>query len=249
MFDNAFFAKFPQSRHTFVDDNGEERTYEFPTFYQGTRGMVSFYSCSWAKAAASLPSGRLIPVPAGFGKALLTVGCFEYLNPKGMGPYNEVLFAIPAIHIKKQAGLPDFGLFIKRLIVDVEENVQRGKHIWGMDKSMGEIQFFEESGMRVCEVHRNGREGLRIEAPQEGPSARFTRDGKIFTEKDGKLLTARSAMSGRRKITRGKAKISLLADPFAAELDSMELSERPLRTEFYSSVDHIMGLPQDSEPL
>jgi hypothetical protein len=162
MFDREFFAKMPQAWSSFVNDDGQEMRYLFPTYYDSCRGMMAIYTCSWAKARALLPSPRLMPVPAGLGRALVAIAAFEYLNVKSVDPYNEVLYGFPVVQWRR-GKLPSSGLAVSELIVDKPENVQRGKHVWGMHKTLAELRFDDEDGRRVCEVHRNDRRALRFE--------------------------------------------------------------------------------------
>jgi len=249
MFDSPFFQKFPQQPSCFIDDQGIEKRYVFPSFYEGSRGMTGFFSCSLSKAALALPSPRLLPVPAGFGKALLVVGAFEYNNPQGMDPYREILFGLAVAQLKPGSLIPKPGLFIKRLIVDVPENVQRGKHLWGMDKSMGEFKFFDEDEMRVCEVSRNGRPALKLSLPRTGRSRRFEECNTLVTLKDGKVLRSRSCMSGRKITAHCRGHIKLGADPFAVELDALGISLAPLWSRYLPNADIAMCLPSESMGL
>ncbi len=245
MFENAFFKKFPQQPSSFVNDDGDEVVYEFPSLYEGGRGMMGMYTCSWSKARALLPSCSLIPAPGGIGRALVVVGAFEYLNPKGMGPYNELLFGLPTLSLRKNP----VGLSMQQLIVDVPENIQRGKHLWGMNKSMGEFEFGDDGDFRYCEVSRNGRRVLRFEVPRKGRSRRFEDCMTLVTQKDGQLLRSRSCMSGRRLDTRKGASLLFGADPFAAELQGLEISDSPLKASFISPLDNALSLPLEAEAI
>jgi hypothetical protein len=248
MSDRAFFGGFPRMASSFVDDDGVERKYQFPTFYEDSRGLQLIHSCSYEKARAALPGKRLWPVPVGLGRAAVAVAAFEYLTPVGIDPYQEVLMALPVI-ARRRGKLPGLALFVKRLIVDKAENVQRGKHIWGMDKSLGEFKFFDDGERRVCEVHRNGRRALRLEAPLTGRSRSFTERRTLVTAKDGSLLLSRSSMTGRRIDRQGQGGLVLGADAFAAELESLGVSPRPLASRLILRADHAMSLPLESEPL
>jgi len=249
MFDSDFFNGFPQQPSSFIDDAGNEASYEFPSFYEASRGMTGIFTCSWTKARALMPSARLLPVPAGLGKALLAVGAFEYLNPKGMAPYNEIMFGFPVAHIKAGLPVPRIGVFMGRLIVDQLENVQRGKHLWGMQKSMGEFDFRDEDDMRVCEVKRNGRMAIRFEAPKTGRSRKFKECRFLVTQKDDRLLRARSCMSGRKVDKNGRGALTFGADPFSVELESLGASISPLRTSYMPNYEQVLCLASESEPI
>jgi|GEM_PF-5152116 len=249
MYESPFFKKFPQQESSFVDDNGIERRYRFPSFYESSRAMNLIIPCSYGKARSILPSKKLFPVPVGIGKALAVVAAFEYLNPQGMDPYQEVLFGIPVLHRLTGSALPLPGLYVHKLIVDKEENVQRGKHLWGMDKSMGEFRFFDAGDYRVCEVERNGRRTIRIEVPRKGKSRQFEESRRLITVKDGNLLRSKTAMSGRKIDHRNEGGVLLGADPFAVEIDSLNISARPMTANYYPAVDQTMGLPMESESL
>lgn len=249
MFDSPFFKKFPQQWSSFISDDGEEMKYEFPTFYDGSRGMMGIFGCSFGKAKSLLPAGSLAPVPSGIGRAVVVVAAFEYLNPKGMAPYNEILFGIPCVGLKPGSALPMSGFSVQQLIVDVPENIQRGKHVWGMNKSMGEFKFFDEGNMRVCEVFRNNRRALRFEVVRKGRSRTFEECRTLLTEKDGRLLGSRSCASGRRVDTRAGASLILGADPFCAELESLDIADLPIKASFISNYAAAVSLPSESAAI
>ncbi len=248
MYESPFFKKFPQRESSFVDDKDIERRYLFPSFYESSRAMTLLLPCSYGKAKSILPSKKLFPLPAGVGKALAVVAAFEYLNPQGMEPYNEVLFGIPVLHRFSGSALPVAGLAVQKLIVDRPENIQRGKHLWGMDKSLGDFRFFDAGDFRVCEVFRNGRRTIRIEVPRKGKSRRFEQSGRLITGKNGSLLRSRSAMSGRKMDHRGGGAL-LGADPFAVEIESLNVSLKPLFSVYFPVVDQVLDLPSESEPI
>ena len=248
MYDSPFFRKFPQTRASFVDDHGNELSYLFPTFIAGARGMMGFFTCSLSKAAEALPGRRLVPIPLAH-RGLVAVGAFEYNFVQGMEPYREVLFGIPALHLRKGAILPQMGIHIKRLIVDRPENVQRGRHLWGMDKSLGEMDFFDRGADRVCEVRRNGRMALRLVIPSKGRSRKFESCNTLITEKQGLILHSRSCMAGRRVDNLDQGKMELGADPFAAELDSLGVGSAPLLARFLPNLEMAMALPGQSEEI
>ena len=248
MFDSPFFARFPQHPSSFVDDDGERREYQFPSFYAGSRAMMLIYACSFEKARAALPEKRLLPVPAGFGKAAAMVAAFEFNHPQGLDPYLEVMFGIPAL-VRRPARLPAFGIFVKRLIVNRPENVQRGRHLWGMDKRLGELEFFDQGDFRVCEVHRYGRRALRLEVPRTGKGRQVDETRWLVTEKDGHLLLSQSALSGRKIERRGEGSLIAGPDPFAVEIESLALSRRPLFCRYFPALEQAMSLPAESIPL
>ncbi|MFO8057336.1 MAG: acetoacetate decarboxylase family protein [bacterium] len=248
MYEGPFFSRFPQNECSFTDDQGVERRYLFPSFYESSRGMSLLMQCSWSKARSILPSRKLFPVPAGIGKALVVVAAFEYLHPQGMDPYNEVLFAVPVLHRLAGTAFPVVGLAVNKLIVDKQENVQRGKHLWGMDKSMGEFRFFDVGDYRVCEVFRNGRRAIRLEVPAKGKSRRFEQSRYLITCKDGNILRSRQAMSGRKMEHRKQGGLIPGADPFAVEIESLNVSPLPAVSAFYPVVDQTLSLPLESDP-
>ena len=53
MYDNSFFKKFPQQPSSFIDDAGEERRYDFPSLYDGSRGMLGIFKCNYIKASST----------------------------------------------------------------------------------------------------------------------------------------------------------------------------------------------------
>lgn len=246
LFDNAFFRKTPQFKTSFTDDAGEERSYLFPTFYAGTRAILGIFTCDYAKAKAWLPA-RLSPVPAGIGRAVIAVGCFEYLNVKSVDPYNEVLFGVPVLQKRSGCLLPAYGMFVRRLLVDKPENVQRGKHIWGMDKSLAEIKFFDEADNRVCEAWRNDRRAVRFEVPRTGRTRPSSESRYVVTEKDGRILRSYSTGQGKAVTNLRRGRITLSADPFGVELESLGIGSVPLVAKFVPSIDQAVSLPREAD--
>jgi len=249
MFDDLFFKQFPQNPSSFIDDGGQQRNYDFPSLYDSCRGMMGIFTCSWKKAQDLLPACSLIAAPGGIGRALVAVGAFEYLNPKGMDPYNEVLFGIPALLIRPGLKTPVLGISVQQLIVDQPENVQRGKHLWGMNKSLGDLGFFDHGDLRVCEVHRNGRRALRFEVPKKGVGRTYQESRTLFSVKDGQLLSSRTSQAGRKVDSRSGAALIHGADPFSAELRSLEIADAPLRASCLVSYRQAMSLPLELQPI
>ncbi len=244
MFDNAFFKKFPQAESSFIDDEGSEKKYLFPTFYEGSRAMMAAFTCSWKKAQAQLPKG-CYPTPGGLGKAVAIVSAFEYNNVQGMDPYNEILFGFPVVQVPAGSLVPKSGFYVARLVVDQPDNVQRGKHLWGMSKSLGEFKFYDRDGSRVCELWRNGRMGLKFEVPRQGRSRTFEECRYLISVKGGEILRSRSCMSGRRIEARNGGNITLGADPMAAELKGLGVASEPIFTRYMPNMNQTLNLASE----
>jgi Acetoacetate decarboxylase (ADC) len=248
MFNSPFFQKFPQAPSTFMDDDGNEKTYQFPTFYAGSRGMMGMFTCSLGQAIAELPGKMMIPVPTGMGRAAVVVAAFEYNNPQGMDAYNEILYGIPVIYLAKGKCVPALGLVMKSLIVDQPDNIQRGKHLWGMNKSLGEINFLDSGDMRVCEVTRNGRLAIRMEVPKKGNSRKFEDCRTIISVKDGNMLRTRSCSCGRKVVSKGGS-LEFGQDPFSVELESLQIGDSAFNTSFMPNFEQTLALAAERESL
>ena len=248
MFDSPFFQKFPQTKSSFTNDDGNEVTYQFPTLYAGSRGMMAMFRCSLGKAMEALPGKVMVPVPVGIGKAAVVVGAFEYNNPQGMDAYKEILYGIPVIYLAKGKCVPSVGFVMKSLIVDQPENIQRGKHLWGMNKSLGEINFCDSGDMRVCEVTRNGRSAIQFEVPKKGMSKKFEDCRTIISVKDNNMLRTKSCSCGRKVVSKGGS-LELGQDPFAIELEALEISPSAFNTSFMPNFEQTLALASERESL
>ena len=267
-FQNEFFDRFKlrYAQHPLLLTKTISKNYLFPTFYGDTVCAMAIFLCSFEKAAALMPHSTIRPISMLGGRSLVVISCYEYKQVFNIPPYNEIAFNIPVI-IRPSWNVPvlpmiagnlfsHFGYFCFAMPVTSLENKIRGEKIWGLPKSVNEVNFnHSEKNCQVSAFDEDGSAFLELNIPKGGKPTHFDTQATLFSIKNGELIGSRTHFNGHFKVIKnmslllgiGKTPaappIKLEVSPSARTLLDLEIDPRPFQFRFCPSMSACFDLP------
>jgi len=218
-------------------------TFELPINYYRDDFFALFFTASYEKIKALMPSNNLYPVRAFGGKAVLGFGAYNYIDTT-IGPYGEIGVVVPVVYGKKplpylpvllEARYPNFGLLVLHLPVTRVEARDAGRGEWGYTKFMADMHFTITPEYNEVRMDEEDQNILTIRVMKNGVIFRDQKPLVTFSVKNQKLIKTTVAQRGICKkcfLTSGSF-LKLGNHPVAQSLKELELSEAPLQTRYY----------------
>ena len=156
---------------------------ELPILYLRDDLFTAFFTCSLKRVREILPSEKLKPVSLGLGRAVVGIGCFNYIDTS-IGPYGEVGVIIPVVHnrlcppvfpLLLEANYPSLGFLVMHLPVTALAARNAGRGIWGYTKFTTEMNFEITPEASTCEMSEGGKNILRLTVKKKGMVRRDNR--------------------------------------------------------------------------
>jgi hypothetical protein len=141
---------------------------ELPVFCSAGSAVAAFFMCDYGKAAQKLEGTGLYPVEFSKGKALATLGLFEY-RESTLGPYNEGFLMIAVSPQPKMSFLAKrlqffinaknrkLGFYTLDLPISEKLPLVAGREIWGVPKFLADISLDFSDDRFTGEVLMNAK--------------------------------------------------------------------------------------------
>ncbi len=167
---------------------------ELPVFCSGGSAVAAFFTCDYEKAAQKLEGTGLYPIEFLKGKALATLGLFEY-RESTLEPYNEgflmiavspqpkMSFLAQKFQFFKKAKNRKLGFYTLDLPITEELPLVAGREIWGVPKFLADISlnFSNDSFTGDVLLKGNGEKILSLESSfNKGVPFRFL-DSMVYS--------------------------------------------------------------------
>ena len=164
------------------------KTYTFPTRFRDVDLMSAQFTLPSSAVAKWLPPGLEPASTLGVTRGLVT---FQHLgDPAEMSPYSEAQFAV---RVKGPGGREAW--HVLEMPVDSEENMQRGKIIFGYPKAMSQVELSRREG------EARTTDGAPLFSIRMGAALPFAIEREVANESlqllNGKLVELDSAASGK----------------------------------------------------
>lgn len=243
-FISEILAKYP-ARGSF---EVQGKTVNIPAVYKG-EGLTAVFPISYEKAAKIIDSHGLKPAKLLPGKALLSITVFDFIDSP-VGPYTELVYAIPILY-KSKMNLPllpiifgkhseNFGFYVLDIMQSTEIAVAHGNLLTGYphNSNLIDVKFTHDRDNLYVKV--NGKSGLVIEIRGAiNGNQKFVEDLYMtYFIKDNQPFKIRMDIFGNeKKVNRGIINIgkNVLADV----LQNLDISTRSLQTKYYPNVVEI----------
>lgn len=268
-FGHPFFKRF-ELRHadaaTALDDK-ILKNYSFPTFYGDVTSALGIFHCSYAKAEKMMIHPKMKPVRMTRGRSLVVFSCYVYRNVLGVPAYNEIAMTIPvmvnpSVHVPVLPmvfdGFKGFGYYVFAMPVTSEENRIRGHEIWGLPKTLEEIDIREEGNDCVTRAVEIGADKpyFELRVPTSGQPTKFDVSSDIYSRFDGTLQRAKTHFQGTFNVNKHMRllfKTGVQADrpyltlgdgPSAQVLKDLEIEAHPFQLRYAKSMNSCFDLPE-----
>jgi len=212
---------------------------ELPVFCSDGSAVVAFFSCDYKKAVQKLKGTGLYPIRVSRGKAIATLGLFEY-RQSTLEPYNEGFLMIAVSPQPRMSSLSQrlqlfmtaekrkLGFYTLDLPITEELPLVAGREIWGVPKFLADISLnFSNDGFRgEVLVKSTGEKILSLESSfNKGMPFRFL-DSMVYSNHQDSILKIISNFNCSVRITRDKdarLKVGALDHPMAHNLRDLDL--------------------------
>ena len=212
---------------------------ELPVFCSDGSAVVAFFTCDYEKAAQKLEGTGLYPIKWSTGKAIATLGLFEY-RQSTLEPYNEGFLMIAVSPQPKMSLLAKrlqffmtaekrkLGFYTLDLPITEELPLVAGREIWGVPKFLADIPLIFSSYRFRGEVlvRSTGEKILSLESSfKKGMPFRFL-DSMVYSNHQDSILKIISNFNCSVKITRdreARIEVGSIDHPMAHNLRDLEL--------------------------
>ncbi|WP_157991498.1 acetoacetate decarboxylase family protein [Caldimonas tepidiphila] len=226
-----------------------------PLFIPDLGMMTAVFSAATARVAPLLPHRDMRPIEMLPGRCLIAFAALEY-RASDLGPYDEFVIAVP---IGFGANLPAIASALKdalggtasayiwQMPVTTRRACEAGIGIAGFPKFVADIAFERQGAQLACTVSHEGRHLATLRCDTEPAGSQRTLHARSYTVKDGvPLLTALRVRQQRavEHLHGWAASLELGSHPIADVLRTLELSERPLATQYCPQAQAVMFFPR-----
>ena len=212
---------------------------ELPVFCSDGSAVAAFFTCDYDKAAQKLEGTGLYPIRVSRGKAIATLGLFEY-RQSTLEPYNEGFLMIAVSPQPKMSLLAQrlqlfmtaekrkLGFYTLDLPITEELPLVAGREIWGVPKFLADISlnFSNDRFRGEVLVKSTGEKILSLESSfNKGMPFRFL-DSMVYSNHQDSILKIISNFHCSVRITRDKEarlEVGSIDHPMAHNLRDLDL--------------------------
>ena len=168
MRDDPFLKDTPRKT---LDMDGQ--SIEFPILYYDLRWVNAIFTARTSKLKRILPHPSFKPIEMWPGRSMLVITAIEYRD-SSIGPYNEIVIAIPvkfppgfvfpgltALSMMRKNVFPSY---IHHLPVTIDISRRAGVHFWNHPKFLAEITFQDRGDDVDVSLGENGIPILKMSA-------------------------------------------------------------------------------------
>lgn len=272
LFPEPFFKRFnlEKAEQAVTFPEQEAKIYSFPTLFNQVQFGMGVFTCDYNNAQSLLPAG-LKPVKAFGGRALAIISSYEYRKIHQMTPYNELLVVLPVLNTNTPGkvwdlpmlpsmvpGYNGFGFFTLALPMSSEENKHRGLQLWGLPKTLHDIEIGQADGKMTTTVFDdNGENIITLNIPMAGKTKATTMANKLFSEKDGKLVMSQNHLYAEMNENKHLSRLFSVSDKtdtvklgqhkIADQLRFLKLSHDPIITRYTNDLKSCLFLPNQGK--
>ena len=230
------------------------QTVSLPAAVRDATAMSAMFVVS-APAVRRLIGHSGLHVPELFpGRTLCVIAGIEYRD-NDLGQCNEASISFfvkhggprptPLFGLLSGVRTREVGPYIHRLPVTTSFSRDAGREIWGLPKTVDDIEFREEEGRRICRLVGNGAHVFTLSVARGGRRRMKDLALDAYSQRDGKVFKTPSVMGGEDVATRqGGASITLGAHPIADELRTLGLPKPPLMSTWIGKMRATFDVPE-----
>jgi len=212
---------------------------ELPVFCSDGSAVAAFFTCDYKKAAQKLEGTGLYPIKVSRGKAIATLGLFEYRRST-LEPYNEGFLMIAVSPQPKMSLLAQrlqlfmtaekrkLGFYTLDLPITEELPLIAGREIWGVPKFLADISlnFSNDRFRGEVLVKSTGEKILSLESSfNKGMPFKFL-DSMVYSNHQDSILKIISNFNCLARIFRDKEArliVGSIDHPMAHNLRDLDL--------------------------
>jgi hypothetical protein len=152
--------------------------------------------------------------------------------------------------------VPGLGLYFLQMPVTSEDNRLRGVHLWGLPKTLGQIESEWADGHRTCRVSSTGEHLFTLRVPTDGRPVSIAETVGLFGRRAGALTRADSHVRGVFHVRKFPATLfgagrhparylELGSSAAALALAALDIRPTPLELRYSEAVRSVLELPRD----
>ncbi len=223
-----------------------ERTYEiegktlgFPSMYQDGSSVVGLFLVPTTAARDLIYDSGFEIAEVAPGRAMFSLSCVHY-RESDCGPYNEIAMAFFVKKIGVKSGIPylgtcldilrdDSATYIWKLPVTTRLANDAGIFMWGLPKTIEEIDFEQAEGQASFTLRMDGREVLRYAVKAKGKLSPPRGTSTVYSIFEGAPhATSLAHEYEEMGIRLGGGTLHLGDHPISEALRGLGLPKRPL---------------------
>lgn len=272
-FGNQFFGRYTlhKAPKPLQLSESVSKNYWFPTFYANSTCAIAIFHCDWAAAQAMMPCASMQAIKMFGGRSLVVFAIYEYNDAYNIPPYYEIGMSIPVmtdngrqlpiLNMLLGDKLDKFGYHVFHMPVTSQENVIRGEKIWGMPKTLENIDI-QRTDEQLSVTASVGDETpyFAMTLPVQGESKHFDVKSNVYSVKDDLRLKSGTAFIGDfilHKNTKNLVKpdhestalITLGEGEVADQLRGLQIESQPLQTRFCDDFNACFDLPMAEQAV
>lgn len=269
-FNSSFFKQFDLIKRQPALDLGEGivKDYKFPTFYGDTECVQVGFLCDYDAAQKLMPSPELKPLNMLNGRSLVIIAAYRYNKVLNVVPYNEIAVTIPVLK-QPALNLPilpllkpnykNFGFYVLDMPVTSLENQIRGTEIWGLPKTVNDIEInSSDKNISVNANNSQGEDYLQLTLPIPDKTEDLKLQNQLFSFLNNQMLQSENKAEALFKSKKNLAqllssnnKTSLDDSPYislgncaeANRLRQLKLYGEPLMIRYTDKMEASFSLP------
>ncbi len=247
--------------------NGNERTYSkrtydiegktmgFPSLYPDGSSAVGLFMVPAAAAQELIRDSGFEVARVAPGKAVLSLSCVSY-RESDCGPYNEIALAFFVKKIGVKSGIPFLGTcvdilrdtsatYIWNLSVTTRLANEAGIQMWGLPKTIEEIELERFGGRAVFSLRMGGAKVLSYEVEAKGALNQPRSTSTVYSIFEGAPHSTSLAHEYEGMgIKLGGGSLQLGDHPLADTLRGLGLPKRPFLATWIEHLSLEVDAPQ-----
>jgi hypothetical protein len=234
----------------------EGKVLGFPSLYPDGSSAVGLFSVPARAAQALIRDSGFEVAELWPGRACFSLACCSY-RESDCGPYNEIsmAFFVKPMHGRSSA-IPYLGTWLDIVRNDSATHIWKlpvttrlahdaGWQMWGLPKTIDEIDFEKADGRATFQLRMDGREVLRFSVPATGRRDQPPSASAVYSIYEGAPhVTILENEYHDFGMSFGGGRLSLGDHPIADQLRGLGLPRRPLVSTWMGRFSLKVGPPE-----
>ncbi|MCP4552668.1 MAG: acetoacetate decarboxylase family protein [Bacteroidetes bacterium] len=222
-------------------------TFDLPILYFRDDFFGLYFTASYNKMKAIMPSDNLYPLKMPNGRAVIVIAAYNYRDTT-LGPYGEIPVGIPVVLNKKgsrlssllplirESNYPGFGVLVQHLPVTKVEARDAGRGEWGYTKFVADMTFRVTPEYFQCSMSEKSAFILDLHVPKRGFRLIDKKPLTTYSVKNQQLIKTIIKQHGIKRISLNTkdSYINFGEHPVAESIKNLDISKKPFMSFYYT---------------
>ncbi len=224
-----------------------QANFDLPILYFRDDFFGLYFSASYRKVKAIMPSPNLHPLRLPHGRAVIVIAAYNYRDTT-IGPYGEIPVAIPVVFNSKkgpisslvpllrESNYPGFGVLVQHLPVTKVVARDAGRGEWGYTKFVADMTFRATPEYFQCSMKEKQTHILDLHVPRKGVRVTDKRPLTTYSVKQGQLIKTVIKQYGIKRVgilPKG-AHVKFGNHPMAESIKNLDIAKKPFMSMYYT---------------